>query len=84
MILLKHPGHDRVAGNNHEGRSLERASPREAAEHRAELTIVLYAARENYRLLLTADDLRRIVREANRYGLCDPAPLPDTTILRSA
>ncbi len=71
MIILKRgkDGLSYLAGNNHEGSSLELALPLEMAEHQAKLVIPLYAPRASYRLLLTDDDIRRIIIEAKRHGV---------------
>jgi hypothetical protein len=58
-----------VAANNHTRRTLESPSTSEKNAHEAELSITLFGKRDDYRLLLTVEDIRRIARYARLHGL---------------
>jgi hypothetical protein len=71
MVVLRRGrgGLSYVAGNNHERRTFERPSPSEIGDHGAALALVLFARQTDYRILLTADDIRRIASHARLHGL---------------
>ena len=70
MFLLKcESGGGYLAGNKHERRSFEVPSALEIADYQAELVLVLFGKRGDYRLLLTADDVRRITQYASLRAL---------------
>lgn len=79
MIVLKHDsgGLSRAAGNNHAGRTFERPSPSEITKHEAELALMLFAKKAHYRLILTADDIKRIAPYARLKAWNNKNSLPD-------